>query len=152
MSRSRGVEGSVIDCKARKARGLSCPPNHPRSCMCVLLCLIRSILGNRYVRSRGFIVSEPRETHPRSKIADVLTSPCPPLRGDRFKEIPGVSGSSLSTLTTSLATPVPSFLFERTRNYYVDNQGLVPWRLRRVGRSKVRSASLVKVLSDDKVS
>ena len=44
------------------------------------------------------------------------------------------------------------FLFERTYNYYVDNQGLVPWRLRRVGRSKVRSASLVKVLSDDKIS
>ena len=44
------------------------------------------------------------------------------------------------------------FLFERTHNYYVDNQGLVPWRLRRVGRSKVRSASLVKVLSDDKIS
>jgi len=37
------------------------------------------ILGNRYVRSRGFIVSEPRETHPRSEIADVPTSPCPPF-------------------------------------------------------------------------
>jgi hypothetical protein len=33
------------------------------------------------------------------------------------------------------------FLFERTHNYYVDNQGLVTWRLRRLGRSKVRSAS-----------
>jgi len=44
------------------------------------------------------------------------------------------------------------FLFERTHNYYVDNQGLVPWRLRRLGRSKVRSASLVKVLSDGKIS
>ena len=35
MSRFGGVEGSVIGCKARKARarsgGLSCPPNHPRS-------------------------------------------------------------------------------------------------------------------------
>jgi len=46
---------------------------------CVLLCFIQPILGNRYVRSRGFIVSEPRETHPRSEIADVQTSPCPPL-------------------------------------------------------------------------
>jgi len=27
----------------------------------------------------------------------------------------------------------------------------VPWRLRRLGRSTVRSASLVKVLSDDKM-
>jgi len=43
-------------------------------------------------------------------------------------------------------------LFERTHNYYIDNQGLVPWRLRRLGRSKVRSASLVKVLSDGKIS
>jgi len=43
------------------------------------------------------------------------------------------------------------FLFEQTYNYYVDNQGLVPWRLRRLGRSKVRSASLVKVLSDGKI-
>ena len=33
------------------------------------------------------------------------------------------------------------FLFERTYNYYVDNQGLVPWRLCRLGKSKVRSAS-----------
>jgi len=35
VSRSGGVEGSVIGCKARKARarsgGLSCPPNHPKS-------------------------------------------------------------------------------------------------------------------------
>jgi len=30
--------------------------------VCVLLCFIKPILGNRYVRSRGFIVSEPRET------------------------------------------------------------------------------------------
>jgi len=47
--------------------------------VCVLLCFIELILGNRYVRSRGFIVSELRETHPRSEIADVPTSPCPPL-------------------------------------------------------------------------
>jgi len=36
------------------------------------------------------------------------------------------------------------FLFERTHNYSVDNQGLVPWRLRRLGRSKVRSDSSVR--------
>jgi len=47
--------------------------------LCALLCFIKTILGNRYVRSRGFIVSEPRETHPRSEIADVSISPCPPL-------------------------------------------------------------------------
>jgi len=33
------------------------------------------------------------------------------------------------------------FLFERTYNYYVDNQKLVPWWLRCLGGSKVRSAS-----------
>ena len=37
------------------------------------------------------------------------------------------------------------FLFERTHNYSVENQGLAPWRLRRLGRSKVRSASLVRI-------
>ena len=44
------------------------------------------------------------------------------------------------------------FLFERTYNYYVDNQGLVPWWLRRLGKSKVRSASYVRVLSHDEIS
>jgi len=47
--------------------------------LCVLLCFIKPILGNCYARSWGFIVSEPRETHPRSEIADVPTLPCPPL-------------------------------------------------------------------------
>jgi len=117
-----------------------------QACMtCVLLCFIKPILRNCYVRSRGFIVSEPRETHPRSKIADVPTLTCPPL--DR------VSRSSPCTLTTSLATPVPSSSSSNgPSNYYVDNQGLVPWRLHPLGRSKVRSASLVKVLSHDKIS
>ena len=36
-------------------------------CVCVLLCFIKPILGNRYARSRGYMVSEPRETHPRSE-------------------------------------------------------------------------------------
>jgi len=43
------------------------------------------------------------------------------------------------------------FLFERTHNCYVDNHGLESWRLRRVDRSKVRSATLVRVLSDGKI-
>ena len=33
--------------------------------MFVFLCFIKPILGNHYVRSRVFIVSEPRETHPQ---------------------------------------------------------------------------------------
>ena len=44
------------------------------------------------------------------------------------------------------------FLFKRTHNYSVDNHGFKAWRLRRLGRSKVRSASLVRVLSDEKDS
>ena len=43
------------------------------------------------------------------------------------------------------------FLFERTYNYYVDNQKLVPWWLRCLGGSKVRSASLWRVLSESKI-
>jgi len=61
----------------------SVKPNHVErnlvTTVCVLLCSVKPILGNRYVRSRGFIVSEPRETHPRSEIADVTILPCPPL-------------------------------------------------------------------------
>ena len=67
-----------------------------------------------------------------------------------YGSTPGVSGSSPSTLTTSLTIPVPSSSSSNgPRNYSVDNHGLVPWRLRRLGRSKVRSASLVRVLSDE---
>jgi len=47
-----------------------------------------------------------------------------------------VSGSSPPTLITSLATLVPSSSSSnRPSNYYddSDNQGLVPWRLRRLG-------------------
>jgi len=43
------------------------------------------------------------------------------------------------------------FLCEQTHNYSVDNRGLVPWRLPCLGRSKVRSASLVRVISDGKI-
>jgi len=86
--------------------------------VCVLLRFIDPILGNRY--GPGVI----------------------PLQGTwggwiltlRLNYVAGYTGPLL-------------FLFDRTNNYYVDNQGVVPWRLRRVGRSKVRSASLVRVRS-----
>ena len=45
---------------------------------CVLLCFIKPMLGNRYVRSLGFIVSEPRETHPRSEILHDTPPPTKP--------------------------------------------------------------------------
>jgi len=70
-------------CKLHTSHGriLSHVPRSPTSphTLIVLLCFIKPILGNRYVRSRVFIVSEPRETHPRSEITDVPTLPCPPL-------------------------------------------------------------------------
>jgi len=44
------------------------------------------------------------------------------------------------------------FLFERTHNYSVDNQRFIPWRLLRLVRSQVCSVSLVRVLSDGKIS
>jgi len=56
-------------------------------------------------------------------------------------------GGRILTLHLNYTGPL-LFLFEQTHNYYVDNQRLVPWRLRRLGRSKVRSASMVKVLSN----
>jgi len=113
---------------------------------CVLLCFIKLILGNRYVGSRGFIVSEPRETthDPRSQTSQ--PHPVPPqitwgvgILTQHLDYVAGYTGPLL-------------FLFEQTHNYYVDNQGLVHWRLLRLGRSKVRSFSLVNVLSDGKIS
>ena len=42
---------------------------------------------------------------------------------------PGGAGCSTLTLTTSLVTPVPSSSSSNgPSNYYVDNQGLVPWQ------------------------
>jgi len=66
---------------SRPGAGLGQSPTRSKLSLCVFIffCFIKPILGNHYVRSRGFIVSEPRETHPRSEITDVPTLPCPPL-------------------------------------------------------------------------
>jgi len=92
-------------------------------CVCVLLCLINPISGNRY--------------------------------GPGVISFQGTWGGQILTLYLKYVacyTDPLLFLFERTHNYCVDNQGLVPWRLRCLDRSKVRSASLVRVLSDGKIS
>jgi len=92
-------------------------------CVCVLLCLLNLTLGDRY--------------------------------GPGVIPFQGTWGGRILTLHLNYVarcTNLLLFLFERTHNYYVDNQGLVPWLLRRLGRSKVCSASLVRVLSDDKIS
>ena len=80
--------------------------------MCVLLCFINPILGNRY--GHGVI----------------------PLQGIWGGRILILHLNYVAGYTGPLF-----FLFEQTHNYYIDNEGLVPWRLRRVGKSKVRSAS-----------
>jgi len=86
-----------------------------------------------------------------------------PILGNRYG--PGVS-SSQQTSDNNLGWPDPHpppnyvavyigpllLLFERTHNNPVDNQGLLPWWHRCLGESKVRLASLVKVLSDGKIS
>ena len=61
-----------VHCGNALGLGASGPPYYCTppvcQCVCVLLCFIKPILGNHYVRSRGFIVSEQgRRTHdPRS--------------------------------------------------------------------------------------
>ena len=91
--------------------------------MCVLLCFINPILGNRY--GPGVI----------------------PLQGTWGGRILNLHLNYVAGYTGPLR-----LLCERTHNYYIDNQGLVPWQLRRVDRSKVSPASLVRVLSDHKIS
>ena len=86
------------------------------------------------LRSRGFITSEPKGTHQRSGSPTSLLT-LSPL---------GTWGVWILILhldyVASYTDPL-LFHFERTYNYYVDNQRLVPWRLCCVGGSKVRSAS-----------
>jgi len=93
----------------------------------VLLCFIKPILGNRY----GPGVPSCQET------------------SDPNLE---VAGSSPPNLTTSLAIPIPSSSSSNgPSNNAVDNQGqalAAPC----LGRSKVRSASYVRALSNEKIS
>ena len=77
----------------------------------------------------------------------IVTVPGPIPFGSR----PGVVGSSPFTLSTSLTIPVPSSSSSNgPSNYSVDNHGLLPWRLRRLGKSKVRSDSSVRCVPGSK--
>ena len=96
-------------------------------CVCVLLCFVDPILGNLY--GTGVV---PRVDIPQTTCSARISTL-------HLKYIAGYTGPLL-------------FLFERTHTYPVDNQGLLPWWLRCLGESNVRSALLVKVLSDDKIS
>ena len=67
------------------------------------------------------------------------------VRGHSFSQ--GTWGCRILTLHLNHVAgyTVPLlFLFERTHNYSVDNQGLLPWWLRRLGESIVRSDSSVR--------
>ena len=84
-------------------------------CVCVLLCFVDPILGKS--RSRCHSLNQ------------------------------GTWGGRILTLHLNYVAGYTGpllFLFERTHNYSVDNQGLVLWRLRRLGRSKVLSDSSVR--------
>ena len=91
--------------------------------MCVLLCFINPILGNRY----GPGVSSCQRPQMLTWGGRILTL--------HLNYVADYTGPLL-------------FLFEWIHNYYVDNQGFVPWRLRRLDRSKVRLASLVKDVTE----
>jgi len=99
-------------------------------CLCVLLCLLtRSSWYWGIVTVPGF----PRVNRPQTTWGGrILTL--------HLNYVACYTGSLLSL-----------FLFQRTHNYPVDNQGLVPRRLRCLGESKVRSASFVRVLSGGKI-
>ena len=60
--------------------------------------------------------------------------------------------SSPFTLTTSLDTPVLSSSSSNGPTTTTLTTRVVPWRFRRVDRSRVRSVLLVRVLSDGKIS
>jgi len=89
-----------------------------------LLCFMKPILGNRY-RPGVSSKAVQRGLTPDWKSPKCLLALSP------LKQ-PGVPRSSPFTSITSLAVPIPFFLLERSYNYYVDIQGLVPWRLRRL--------------------
>ena len=79
----------------------------------------------------GYHYEQARGTHQRFEIADIPSYPnlgCAWILTLHLSYVAGYTDPLL-------------FLFERTYNYYVDNQGLMPWWLRRLGGSKVRSAS-----------
>ena len=117
----------------------------PCVCVCVALFyvtnieeLLCTVLGFHRERAKG--------VHSRSEIANVPTPPVPLWIN---------WGVWILTLHLNYVTGCTGhllFLFKRTYKYYVDKQGLVPWRLHRVGESKVCLVLLVKVLSDGKIS
>ena len=99
------------------------------------------------LRSQGFSSRASQGgTHPRLRIADVPPHPILPQTtwGGRIHalHLNYVAGYTNHIL----------FFLELTHNYPVDDQGLLPWCLCCLGGSKDRSASLVRVLRDGKIS
>jgi len=80
----------------------------------VLLCFTKPILGNRYVRSRGFIMSEPRDLtlvlrqreHFQVFLAIFLVAQLPPTRGLKsYEHLPFCTLKSL--LVPHVRSPLP---------------------------------------------
>ena len=95
------------------------------------------------LQSRGFLKGGPRSTYPRngSPTCNLTLSP---LRES------GVAGSSPSTLTTSLAIPIPSSSSSNIPTTPLRTRARAP-AAPCLGRSKDCSASLVRVLNDGNI-
>jgi len=96
----------------------------------VLLCFTKPILGNRYGPGASSRASQGGRTHDWKSPKFFLNPVLPEI----------TSAGSIWILTQHLnyvAGYTPLFLFKLTYNHYVDNQGLVPWWLCRLGGSSV---------------
>jgi len=85
-------------------------------------------------QSGGFITSEPKGTHPRSEIADIPPHPVP------LWITWGVWILTIHLNYVASYTDPLLFIFEPTYNYYVDNQGLVPWSCAVPSHGRVQSS------------
>jgi len=111
--------------------------------------IIKPILGNCYGPGGSSRVTQGTYTNDPSLERWHPSSPCSPLDNLGCQD-----PHSPSWLCRGLYWS-PLFLFEWTHNWYVDNQGLVPWQFCCLCRSKVRSAwqvTKVRVLSDSNMS
>ena len=101
---------------------------------CVLLCFVTQCWGT---------VTIPVFPHERVEGARTFDSESPAYSSPCLTQT--TSGGQILILHLNYVVGYTlSFLFERTRNYYVDNLGLLHWQFRCMGRSEVRSDSLVK--------
>jgi len=117
-----------------------------RICVCCFV-LLNQYWGSCYGPGPGLLASELAKwtrTHDLETLAYILTL-------SSFQQ----SGGQMLTLHLNYIAGYTGpllFHFERTHNYPVDDQGLLPCWLCCLGESKIRSASLVRDLSGGKIS